>query len=323
MEIKLSESVQEYLLCPVCNSNLILLSKSNQLKCQNPEHGIYFPLINGIPCLINENNSVFTINGFLAHKDTFFVIEEAKPGLKSFIRKVIPTNSINTISKEKYKKFAEHLLTKSGNPKVLILGGSILGHGVKELLNFPSIELIESDVSFGPRTTIILDAHNIPFKSQTFDGVIVQAVLEHVVDPYACVEEMHRVLKEDGLIYAETPFMQQVHGRQYDFTRFSHLGHRRLYRKFSLIEDGAACGPGMALSWSWMYFLNSFSDSKPIRSFLRVFGILSSFYLKYLDYYLLKKSGSLDAASSYYFMGRKSNNVLSDLELLKKYRGSF
>lgn len=282
-----------------------------------------FPLINGIPCLINENNSVFTIEGFLAHRDTFFVIEKAKPGLKSLVRKVIPTNSINTISKEKYKIFAEHLFKNASNPKVLILGGSILGHGTKELLNYPAIELIESDVSFGPRTTIILDAHNVPFKNQTFDGVIVQAVLEHVVDPYACVEEMHRVLKEDGLIYAETPFMQQVHGRQYDFTRFSHLGHRRLYRKFSLIEDGAACGPGMALSWSWMYFLNSFSDSKPIRSFLRVFGIVSSFYLKYFDYYLLKKTGSLDGASSYYFMGRKSNVILSDHDLLKTYRGSF
>jgi SAM-dependent methyltransferase/uncharacterized protein YbaR (Trm112 family) len=323
MEMKLSNSVQGYLICPVCNSGLQSNPSSQDLKCQNATGSHTFPLINGIPCLINESNSVFTIAGFLAHKDTFFVIEEAKPGLKSFVRKVIPTNSINTISREKYKKFAEDLLKKTSHPKVLILGGSILGHGVKELLKYPTIELIESDVSFGPRTTIILDAHNIPFKSQTFDGVIVQAVLEHVVDPYACVEEMHRVLKDDGVIYAETPFMQQVHGRQYDFTRFSHLGHRRLYRKFSLIEDGAACGPGMALSWSWMYFLNSFSDSKPIRSFLRVFGIVSSFYLKYLDYFLLKKTGALDAASSYYFMGRKSNDILSDKDLLNSYRGSF
>ena len=137
------------------------------------------------------------------------------------------------------------------------------------------------------------------------------------------MQEIHRVLKKEGLVYAETPFMQQVHGRQYDFTRFTQLGHRRLFRKFSLIYDGAVCGPGMALSWSWMYFLNSFSESKRIRSVLRVFAVVTSFYLKYFDYYLIKKTGTLDAASAYYFMGSKSDNSLSDHELLQSYRGSF
>ena len=51
------------------------------------------------------------------------------------------------------------------------------------LLKSDNIEFIESDVSFGPRTQIIFDCHDIPFKKESFDCVIVQAVLEHVVDP--------------------------------------------------------------------------------------------------------------------------------------------
>ena len=79
---------------------------------------------------------------------------------------------------------------------------------------------------------LICDANDIPFENGSFDGVVLQAALEHVADPYRCVEETHRVLKEKGLVYAETAFMQQVHGGRYDFTRFTRLGHRRLFRRF-------------------------------------------------------------------------------------------
>jgi hypothetical protein len=72
------------------------------------------------------------------------------------------------------------------------------------------------------------------------------------------------VLKDGGIVYAETPFMQQVHGSAYDFTRFTWLGHRRLFRKFKEIKSGTCGGPGMALIWSWRYFLRTFSINPKI-----------------------------------------------------------
>ncbi len=154
-----------------------------------------------------------------------------------------------------------------------------MGEGIEAITAHPRIELVESDAAFGPRTTLVCDAHSLPFEDNSFDGVIVQAVLEHVVDPWRCVEEIHRVLKEDSLVYAETPFMVQVHGGRYDFTRFTHLGHRRLFRKFEEIESGAVCGPGMALAWSYRYFLLSFTTSKLLRSLIGVFVRLTNVLL--------------------------------------------
>ena len=168
---------------------------------------------------------------------------------------------------------------------------------------------------------MICDAHCLPFEDNSFDGVIIQAVLEHVVDPWRCVEEIYRVLKEDGLVYAETPFIQQVHGGRYDFTRFTHLGHRRLFRKFEEIDSGAVCGPGMALAWSYRYFLLSFTSSRFLRRLIGIFSRLTSFYLPYLDYFLINNPGTLDAASAYYFLGRKSTCVLSDRDLINRYKG--
>jgi hypothetical protein len=129
-------------------------------------------------------------------------------------------------------------------------------------------------------------------------------------------------LNERGVVYAETPFMQQVHNAPYDFTRFTHLGHRRLFRKFEEIDSGAGCGPGMALAWSYQSFLMSFTTSEFLRKLIRYFTRLTSFFLKYFDYYLIDKPGTLDAASGYYFLGRKAEQVLSDRDLIKLYKGA-
>jgi hypothetical protein len=55
--------------------------------------------------------------------------------------------------------------------------------------------------------------------------------------------------------------------------------------------------------------------------FVKAFARLSSCWLKYLDYIVISGPGALDAASAYYFLGQKSNEVLSDRELLTMYRG--
>jgi SAM-dependent methyltransferase len=292
---------------------------NSQLECTNTQCKTCFPIIDEIPVLLNELFSVFSINEFLNREVTNL---KPKSKLERFMVNMIPGINLNLMGKTNYKKFTELLLKQNENPKVLIIGGSVVGQGMEAILSVPSLELIESDVAFGPRISVICDVHNIPFDDRSFDGIIIQAVLEHVVDPNRCVEEIYRVLKDSGLIYAETPFMQQVHLGRYDFTRFTHLGHRRLFRKFEEICSGPVCGPGMALAWSYQYFLLSFVKAPAARAFVKVFARLTSFWLKYFDYYLIDKPGTFDAASGYYFMGTKSGRVISDRELIALYRGT-
>ncbi len=316
-EIKLSETVQQMLRCPICKASLELAGE--QYRCQNLECNFLFPIINGIPILIDEDCSLFSIDDFVNQRGATYFSSQA--GFEQTIKRFIPDISRNIKGRQNFNKLAKLLLDQSSAPKVLVIGGSILGEGMEAITAHPCIELVESDAAFGPRTTLVCDAHSLPFEDNSFDGVIVQAVLEHVVDPWRCVEEIHRVLKEDSLVYAETPFMVQVHGGRYDFTRFTHLGHRRLFRKFEEIDSGAVCGPAMAFAWSYRYFLLSFTTSRFLRRLIGVFVRLTSFSLTYLDYLLIDKAGTLDAAAGYYFMGRKSNQVLSDKGLIKLYRG--
>lgn len=305
------------LVCPVCYSNL--QEKENSLICSSLKCQKEYPIVNNIPILINEENSIFKITYYTENLDTTFKRKKSK--FKDILKNLIPGISVNIKAKNNYEKFEQILLSLSTNPKVLIIGGSILGEGMEGLISNTNIHFIESDVSFGPRTQIIFDAHNIPFPNNYFDGVIVQAVLEHVLDPYQCVEEIYRVLKTEGIVYAETPFIQQVHMGKYDFHRFTHLGHRRLFRKFIEIESGAVCGPGMALAWSYCYFIYSFFSSKSLRKLVIPFAHFTSFFWKYFDYLLINKPGTFDAASGFYFMGRKSDKILKDTELINSYHG--
>jgi SAM-dependent methyltransferase/uncharacterized protein YbaR (Trm112 family) len=316
--VKLSEIVGKSLRCPVCSA--ALEQKDTEFLCVDSHCKTYFPIVDGVPVILNEAASIFSVSDFVAQRQTTMKGEQG--GFRKILSQFLPDIDANLMAQSNYRELAQQLLLQSTNPRVLVIGCGNLGEGLSVLLEYPSIELVDSDVSLGGRTAIVCDAHDLPFTSNCFDGVIIQAVLEHVVDPYRCVDEIHRVLREKGLIYAETPFMQQVHMGRYDFTRFTHLGHRRLFRCFEEIKSGAVGGPGMSLAWSYQYFLLSFFQSKLARNFVKVFTRLTSFYLKYFDYYLQRKPGIFDAASGYYFLGRRSNAILSDKELIRLYKGA-
>jgi SAM-dependent methyltransferase len=314
--LKSSGRVRAMLECVRCYAPL----KVGAGRCDCSRCDASYPVCDGIAVLIDNSTSLFRTNDFTERKATFF---RPHSRAKRLVLSALPEISHNIRAKANYRKFAELVLERSKRPIVLVVGGSIPGKGMEEILACGDIEFVETDVSFGPRTSLICDAHQLPFSSESFDGVLVQAVLEHVLDPPRCVEEIYRVLNARGLVYAETPFMQQVHGREYDFTRFTHLGHRRLFRKFEEISSGAACGPGMALAWSYTYFLLSFASSRIARAIIIGFARLTAFWVKYFDFLLIDKPAALDSASGYYFIGCKSEKCLTDQELIQLYRGAF
>jgi SAM-dependent methyltransferase len=275
-----------------------------------------FPLVEEIPVLINNENSLFKVENFLEKRDTTY---KTAPSWKRKLKRFIPSISLNLTSQKNLEIFFSQLTGE--NPKVLIIGGAVAGSGLEFDKFADRITFVESDVALGGRTNLICDAHDLPFRNETFDGIIIQFVLEHILEPGACVSEIYRVLKKDGVVYSDTPFMQQVHAGRYDFMRFSHLGHRRLFRNFSEIKSGPSCGAGMVLAWSYCYFLQSFFTSQTLGQIAWAFGSWTGFWLKYFDYFLLEKPTAFDAASSYFFIGRKSETVLSDKDLVAGYRG--
>lgn len=304
------------LACPVCKHRLRASEPSDGYCCSNQECQSTFPTVNGTPVLINEKNSIFRISSYTA----VGLERETRKGssgrtIKRFIKSLVPTITHSWVARRNYARLSGLLREMSSQATVLVVGGGELGEGIEILLS-GDIRLVETDVQFGSRTSIVADGHDLPFLAESFDGVVIQAVLEHVLDPYRCVEEIHRVLKPQGLIYAETPFMYPVHLGCYDFTRFSRSAHRRLFRYFTEIDGGLGGGPGQALAWSIRGFVASFSSSALVQHFA-TFGLpFLTFWLKYCDYFLVRQPQAEDFASTVYLLGRKAESAISEQEVV-------
>jgi SAM-dependent methyltransferase len=309
--------VRDRLRCPRCLS--ALEQRGTVLTCEGKTCRTAFPVVDGVPVLIDEDRSVFRISDFTQRKGTYFPHESR---FRKVVKKLVPDIGVNLSAEKNYGELKARLLSPAhGRRVVLILGGGIEGVGL-QVLSHPDLELLHTDVALTPQVDSICDAHAIPLSNASVDAVVAQAVLEHVADPWLCVEEIHRVLKPGGYVYAETPFMQQVHGGRYDFTRFTHVGYLRLFRRFEEIASGAVAGPGTALAWSWQYFLMSFAATGRGRDFARLLARLTAFHLKHLDRLLVNRAGGLDAASGYYYLGARSESIRSDRATIAMYRGA-
>jgi SAM-dependent methyltransferase len=304
------------LVCP-CKDNSSLIKENNlyictKTDCEHSNRKNGFASSGLTPILISESR---TDTVCFNHNDhTYIKRSELK---MSFFKKFI--NDKSRVTEDNCKIFINKLLKLSKKPKVLIIGGAEKGKGTKDLWKNSHLEIHTVDIYKSEIVDIICDAHYLPLESNFYDGVWIQAVLEHVVEPNVVVEEIYRVLKKHGIVYAETPFMQHVHEGAYDFTRFTVLGHRYLFKKFKLHDIGGNKGPELVLAWSIKYFIWGIFRS---RQLARIFGIFSNFLLRPFAF-LIGKSSLYDASSSVYFLGEKlDSHHISHKELIKLYKGN-
>jgi SAM-dependent methyltransferase len=144
------------------------------------------------------------------------------------------------------------------NSRILIIGGQHEGNGINRLIkqNFNN-QIVSIDIVKSENVDYCCDVHELIFESNTFDLVVCQAVLEHVLDPHVAISEIYRVTKPGGICYIEVPFLQSVHEGAYDFSRFTLNGLRWLTRDFKVIEDGIIAGTLASFLWSTRDLLRS------------------------------------------------------------------
>lgn len=297
--------------CPIHKTAFV-----NNLFCSlcNKE----YPSVNGIPVLINDANSVFRTSDYLHQKSyggasSYGGSLDNTTGLRKLYRRIMHRLSESASKRDfSVNEALNMVLSALPNAEILVIGSgdtSIIGNATY------------TDVTFGENVRCIADAHDLPFTDKSFDACVAVAVLEHVADPYRCVQEIMRVLRPDGYVYSETPFMQPVHMGAHDFTRFTHLGHRRLFRYFEEIRSGIAVGSGTSAGQMLRYAIASLSNKPSIRKWLKLFGLLITYPFRWLDYLSYSNHSAYDSASGFYFFGKLRQQPISDRELLDFFRG--
>lgn len=85
-----------------------------------------------------------------------------------------------------------------------------------------SLQYVGVDYS-SPAADLLADAHAIPFEDHTFDVVLSYAVLEHLYNPFAALQEIARVLRPGGALVAVVSQGEPFHDSYFHHTAFGVL----------------------------------------------------------------------------------------------------
>ena len=93
------------------------------------------------------------------------------------------------------------------------------------------------------------DGHKLPFRTQSFDLVLSQAVIENMQDPFAAGREISRVMKSGAILYCESAFMQPLHAVPFHFFNTTVWGIKRVFDALECVDLRSEGNLHDTLSW--------------------------------------------------------------------------
>ncbi len=139
---------------------------------------------------------------------------------------------------------------------------------------FPGRAYIGTDFREGLGVDKVVDLHNIKLPKRSVGTAIMLETLEHVEYPRKALENLHRVLKNDGILIISSLMNFPIHNYPYDYWRFTPEGFKSLLKgfAFSFVEFfgdpefpvsilGIASKAPIALN-PWENFMRAFQNEK-------------------------------------------------------------
>ena len=117
-------------------------------------------------------------------------------------------------------------------------GSQVLNNGSSDVRS--GRRMVNLDVVPGANVDVVADAHDLPFDEGTFDGCVLSAVLQYCRNPFRVVSEAHRVLRNQGYVLVDVPFVQPYCPERVAVDRFR-VTHPGLVDMFKLPSCCFAC----------------------------------------------------------------------------------
>ena len=121
-------------------------------------------------------------------------------------------------------------------------------------------------------TDVVHDLNTIPypFKSNSFNEVHLYHVLEHLEKPLAVLEELHRIMKKDGILHIRTPhfsskgaFTDPTHIRPFAIGSFDYFEPSSYYHFYTKVA--------FIISHKQIYYLGTYSDQSEYARYIMKF----------------------------------------------------
>jgi len=232
-----------------------------------------------------------------------------KPWLAAFARAIYPPMpTLNVIPAAILARIQGELFS-DGSIVLNIGSGGLSGCGrrVWDGIDQRQCRIIHLDLGPGELVNLVGDAHRIPLASNSVDGVVMQAVLEHLRNPEMAIAEAERVLRPGGSLYVEMPFLQGFHADPHDYQRYTIEGLRARLSSFEELESGLSVGPFSTLAWIVRDGLSSCWSNKWAYAVSRVVVGWIVSPLRFFDVLVRNNRAALRLACEYFYLCKKPN----------------
>lgn len=139
-------------------------------------------------------------------------------------------NGVTSVIEESARKL------DSKNIRILDIAPQVW-NGANEFFKKGKIDTL--DIDKNSNATFIADItknNDDVIRDECYDIIIFTEVLEHTLNPFAAIDEIHRILKKRGTLVMTTPFNFRIHNPLPDCWRFSEHGIRELLKKFTEVK---------------------------------------------------------------------------------------
>lgn len=186
---------------------------------------------------------------------TRWPMTQGRPDLRSgTLRRAIDGGKPAAVSSNGYDPIAWSIINRLPNGLILDNGAGLRDRYLPNVVNL--------EIAALPGIDVLGVGEHLPFKDNSFDAVFSFAVLEHVRDPFACANEIARVLKPGGTLYAAVPFLQPFHGYPDHYYNMTSHGLRNLFERTLRIDEMGVPDSGKPF-WALNWMLRSYVEGLP------------------------------------------------------------
>ena len=123
------------------------------------------------------------------------------------------------------------------NGKTIDLGAK---NGKASYYRFFNLKYSEIDyVDINPTESNILKLDlekNLPISDKSYNSVLAINLFEHILNIQNLIEEIYRILDDEGKLIGSTPFMKEYHPDPHDFYRYTQDFYKKVFEKVGFVN---------------------------------------------------------------------------------------
>lgn len=163
-------------------------------------------------------------------------------------------------------------------PKIVELGSRCIGDQAKFSARLvfgnglDSNEYVGVDYVEGEGVDLVHDVTKLPFEDNSVNTVIAMNLFEHVEKVWLAMDEIKRILSDDGVVIFATPFCYEIHACPYDFFRYTPFFYNKMFED---LDVRITATRGYKIRPTMVYFIASNN-----KDFLERYELFSDSYKK-------------------------------------------